>query len=141
MGFCCSTVFMAADSEATLPALTEACKRSLAGDRNEIRRAREAVYPATVPAAFGLKWFRRFRMRGFALFIAGVGSGILLMQSVVAQSRGANDTGMKLTHVCIAVKIFDQAVAYYTKSMGVREAFAFKGTERRSHDHISANQP
>jgi catechol 2,3-dioxygenase-like lactoylglutathione lyase family enzyme len=65
-------------------------------------------------------------MRGFALFIAGVGSGILLMQSVVAQSSGPNDTGMKLTHVGIAVKNFDQAVAYYTKSMGFREAFAFR---------------
>src|SRR5450432_4705501 len=69
-------------------------------------------------------------MRGFALFVAGVGSGILLMQSVVAQNgvqNGAqNDTGMKLNHVAITVKNFDAEVAYYTKSMGFREAFAFR---------------
>jgi hypothetical protein len=65
-------------------------------------------------------------MRGFALFIAGVGAGILLMQSVIAQDRAQKDTGMKLTHVGIAVKNFDAAVAYFTKSMGFREAFAFR---------------
>jgi catechol 2,3-dioxygenase-like lactoylglutathione lyase family enzyme len=65
-------------------------------------------------------------MRGFALFVAGVGIGILLMQSVVAQEAPQNDTGMKLTHVGIAVKNFDQAVTYYTQTMGFREAFAFK---------------
>lgn len=69
-------------------------------------------------------------MRGFALFVAGVGLGILLMQSVVAQNgaqNGAqNDTGMKLNHVAIFVKNFDAAVAYYTKSMGFREAFTFR---------------
>jgi catechol 2,3-dioxygenase-like lactoylglutathione lyase family enzyme len=65
-------------------------------------------------------------MRGFALFIAGLGLGILLMQSVVAQDSARNDTGMKLNHVGISVKNFDEAVAYYTKSMGFREAFAFR---------------
>ena len=69
-------------------------------------------------------------MRGFALFVAGIGLGILLMQSVVAQKvaqNGApNDTGMKLNHVAIAVKNYDAAVAYYTRSMGFHEAFTFR---------------
>jgi catechol 2,3-dioxygenase-like lactoylglutathione lyase family enzyme len=65
-------------------------------------------------------------MRGFALFVAGVGSGIILMQSVVAQNGGPNDTGMKLNHVAITVKNFDAAVAYYTKSMGFHEAFSYR---------------
>jgi catechol 2,3-dioxygenase-like lactoylglutathione lyase family enzyme len=65
-------------------------------------------------------------MRGFALFLAGLGAGILLMQSVVAQDGVSKDTGMKLNHVGIAVKNFDEAVAYYTKSMGFHEAFAFR---------------
>ena len=65
-------------------------------------------------------------MRGFALFIAGVGLGILLMQSVIAQDGARNDTGMKLNHVAITVKNFDAEVAYYTKSMGFREAFAYR---------------
>ena len=65
-------------------------------------------------------------MRGFALFVAGVGLGILLMQSVIAQDGARNDTGMKLNHVAIFAKNFDAEVAYYTKSMGFREAFSFR---------------
>jgi catechol 2,3-dioxygenase-like lactoylglutathione lyase family enzyme len=65
-------------------------------------------------------------MRGFALFVAGVGLGILLMQSVIAQSGPQSDSGMKLNHVAITVKNFDAEVAYYTKSLGLREAFAFR---------------
>jgi len=65
-------------------------------------------------------------MRGFALFVAGIGSGILLMQSVSAQNGAQNDTGMKLNHVAITVKNYDAEVAYYTKSMGFREAFTFR---------------
>lgn len=65
-------------------------------------------------------------MRGLALFVAGVGSGILLMQSVVAQNGAQYDTGMKLNHVAIFAKNFDAEVAYYTKSMGFREAFSFR---------------
>jgi catechol 2,3-dioxygenase-like lactoylglutathione lyase family enzyme len=65
-------------------------------------------------------------MRGFALFVAGIGSGILLMQSIAAQEGARNDTGMKLNHVAITVKDYDAAVAYYTKSMGFREAFSFR---------------
>lgn len=65
-------------------------------------------------------------MRGFVLFVAGVGLGILLMQSVIAQNGVLNDTGMKLNHVAITVKNFDAAAAYYTKSMGFREAFTFR---------------
>jgi catechol 2,3-dioxygenase-like lactoylglutathione lyase family enzyme len=65
-------------------------------------------------------------MRGFALFVAGIGLGILLMQSVIAQDGARNDTGMKLNHVAIFAKNFEADVAYYTKSMGFREAFAFR---------------
>ena len=79
-------------------------------------------------------------MRGFALFVAGVGLGILLMQSVAAQNGVPKDTGMKLNHVAITVKNFDAEVAYYTKSMGFREAFAFRepnGAPRLTYLQIS----
>jgi len=65
-------------------------------------------------------------MRGFALFVAGVGSGILLMYPIIAQNGAPNDTGMKLNHVAITVRNFDAEVAYYTHAMGFREAFAFR---------------
>jgi catechol 2,3-dioxygenase-like lactoylglutathione lyase family enzyme len=68
-------------------------------------------------------------MRGFALFAAGIGVGILLMQPVIAQNGAQKDAGMKLNHVGIAVKNFDEAVAYYTKTMGFRPAFAFKNAD------------
>jgi catechol 2,3-dioxygenase-like lactoylglutathione lyase family enzyme len=79
-------------------------------------------------------------MRGFALFVAGIGLGILLMQSIVAQNGAQNDTGMKLNHIAITVKNFDEEVAYYTKSMGFREAFAIRepnGTPTLTYLQIS----
>jgi catechol 2,3-dioxygenase-like lactoylglutathione lyase family enzyme len=56
-------------------------------------------------------------MRGFALSVAAQNS---------AQNSAQNDTGLKLSHVGISVTNVDQAVAYYTKSMGFREAFALR---------------
>jgi catechol 2,3-dioxygenase-like lactoylglutathione lyase family enzyme len=64
-------------------------------------------------------------MRAVLLFVAGVGVGILLMQTGIAQS----DPGLKLNHVGIAVKNFDEAVNYYTKTLGFRPAFAFKNAD------------
>ena len=65
-------------------------------------------------------------MRGFALFVIGIGVGILLMHPVSAQNGVQTGAGMKLNHVAIAVRNYDEAVAYYTKTMGFREAFAFR---------------
>ncbi len=64
-------------------------------------------------------------MRGLVLFTAGVGVGILLMQPGIAQS----DPGRKLNHIGIAVKNFDEAVNYYSQTMGFRRAFAFKNPD------------
>lgn len=71
----------------------------------------------------------RFTLRGLALFAGGIAVGILLMQPVIAQKGAQKDAGMKLNHVGIAVKNFDEAVAYYTKTMGFRPAFAFKNAD------------
>ena len=87
----------------------------------------------------------RRSMRGCALFLAGLGLGILWMQPSVAQS----DSGVKLNHVGIAVKKFDAAVNYYTKTMGFRPAFAFKNPDgspaltylQMSHDTFLEIQP
>jgi catechol 2,3-dioxygenase-like lactoylglutathione lyase family enzyme len=69
-------------------------------------------------------------MRALALFIAGLGFGILVMQPTTAQ-KNYNGNGLKLNHVGIAVKNFDQAIDYYTKTFGFREAFAFKEPDGR----------
>ena len=67
----------------------------------------------------------KFNTKGLALFVAGVGCGILLMQSGVAQTAD----GTKLNHVGIAVKNFDSAVQYYTQALGFRPAFAIRDAE------------
>jgi hypothetical protein len=59
-------------------------------------------------------------MRGLFLFLAGVLFG-LAVQSGVAQNQKAGIVG--LNHVALSVPNIDEAVAYYTKTMGFPEAF------------------
>lgn len=59
-----------------------------------------------------------------ALVVAGFVAGVLVMQtSVTPQQKG---TGLRLNHVGLYVKNFDESLSFYTKTMGFREAFAFK---------------
>ena len=59
-------------------------------------------------------------MRGLFLFIAGILVGAAV-QVVVAQNQNRGIIG--LNHVAISVPDLEQAVAYYTKTMGFPEAF------------------
>ena len=59
-------------------------------------------------------------MRGLFLFAAGVLVG-LTIQAAIAQSPNRGIVG--LNHVGISVPNLDQAVAYYTKTLGFPEAF------------------
>jgi len=59
-------------------------------------------------------------MRGLFLFIAGILVGTAV-QVVVAQNQNRGIIG--LNHVAISVPDLEQAVAYYTKTMGFPEAF------------------
>src|SRR5437773_12384366 len=59
-------------------------------------------------------------MRGVLLFVAGILVG-LAFQSAVAQSPNSGIVG--LNHVGISVPNLDEAVAYYTKTLGFPEAF------------------
>lgn len=63
-------------------------------------------------------------MRGLFLFVAGLLVG-LAIQAAVAQSPNRGIVGMN--HVGIVVPNLDEAVEYYTKTMGFPEAF-------RNHD-------
>jgi catechol 2,3-dioxygenase-like lactoylglutathione lyase family enzyme len=67
---------------------------------------------------------RRF-FGGFALFAAGMVAGGLLMQSGFAQQENQNP-GLRLNHVGIYVKDYDESMRFYTKTMGFREAFTIK---------------
>ena len=59
-------------------------------------------------------------MRGVFLFIAGIAVG-LAVESAVAQNQNRGLVG--LNHVGISVPNLDEAVAYYTKTLGFPEAF------------------
>ena len=59
-------------------------------------------------------------MRGFFLFIAGIAVG-LAVESAIAQNQNRGIIG--LNHVALSVPNIDEAVTYYTKTMGFPEAF------------------
>jgi catechol 2,3-dioxygenase-like lactoylglutathione lyase family enzyme len=59
-----------------------------------------------------------------ALFAAGMVAGVLLMQPSAAQQ--ARIPGLRLNHIGIYVKDFDESLRFYTQTMGLREAFTIK---------------
>jgi catechol 2,3-dioxygenase-like lactoylglutathione lyase family enzyme len=61
---------------------------------------------------------------GFSLFAAGIAVGIFVMQPVAAQQN--QNPGLRLNHVGIYTKDFDESMRFYTKTMGFREAFSIK---------------
>lgn len=63
-------------------------------------------------------------IRGVVIFVAGVVVGTVMMQSGAAQEFGS--TGIRLNHVGIAVKDYDESLNFYTKVMGFRVAFGGK---------------
>lgn len=65
-------------------------------------------------------------LRGLALFGAGVIVGTLLMQPSAAQE--SKNLGIRVNHVGISVKNFDESLNFYTKVMGFRAAFSFPPT-------------
>ncbi len=61
-------------------------------------------------------------MRNAFLFIAGIVVG-LAVDAAVAQNQSPNRGLVGMNHVGIAVSNLDQAVTYYTKTLGFPEAF------------------
>jgi catechol 2,3-dioxygenase-like lactoylglutathione lyase family enzyme len=59
-----------------------------------------------------------------AFFAAGIGVGTFLMQPGRAQTTPVS--GLRLNHVGIYVKDFDESMRFYTQTMGFREAFTIK---------------
>lgn len=75
-------------------------------------------------------------MRGAALFVAGIVVGGMLTQTGLAQDSRPR----ALSHVGIAVKDFNATIDYYTKTLGLREAYALKqpdGSPLLTYLHIS----
>jgi catechol 2,3-dioxygenase-like lactoylglutathione lyase family enzyme len=61
---------------------------------------------------------------GFTLFAAGVAAGVFLMQPGFAQQN--QNPGLRLNHVGIYVKDYDESMRFYTQTMGFKEAFTIK---------------
>ena len=57
-------------------------------------------------------------------FAAGIGVGAFLMQPGHAQTN--QGSGLRLNHVGIYVKDFDESMRFYTQTMGFHEAFTIK---------------
>jgi catechol 2,3-dioxygenase-like lactoylglutathione lyase family enzyme len=64
---------------------------------------------------------------GFGLFVAGMVVGVFLMQLGAAQQ--VSNPGLRLNHVGIYVKDFDESMRFYTQVMGFKEAFTIKDKE------------
>lgn len=62
-------------------------------------------------------------LRGLTLFVAGIVVGTLLIQQGAAQEGPVS--GLRLNHVGIAVKNFDESFNFYSKVMGFKVAFRF----------------
>ncbi len=60
----------------------------------------------------------------FAFFAAGIGVGAFLMQPGRAQTN--EGPALRLNHVGIYVKDFDQSMRFYTQTMGFHEAFTIR---------------
>lgn len=75
-------------------------------------------------------------MRGALLFVTGIAVGAVMTRTGVAQDSGPR----ALSHVGIAVKDFDKTLAYYTKTMGFKEAYSLKqqdGSPLLTYLHIN----
>jgi catechol 2,3-dioxygenase-like lactoylglutathione lyase family enzyme len=60
----------------------------------------------------------------FAFFAAGIAVGFFLLQTSPAQTTTM--PGMRLNHVGIYVKDFDESMRFYTQTIGFHEAFTIK---------------
>jgi catechol 2,3-dioxygenase-like lactoylglutathione lyase family enzyme len=61
-------------------------------------------------------------LRGLTLFVAGIVVGTALISPGLAQET--KTAGLRLNHVGIAVKDFQESLNFYTKVMGFRVAYA-----------------
>jgi catechol 2,3-dioxygenase-like lactoylglutathione lyase family enzyme len=60
-------------------------------------------------------------LRGLTLFVAGIVVGTVLISPSLAQQT---NNGLRLNHVGIAVKDFQESLNFYTKVMGFKAAYA-----------------
>jgi catechol 2,3-dioxygenase-like lactoylglutathione lyase family enzyme len=75
-------------------------------------------------------------VRGFTLFAAGLVLG-LTISTIAAQSPKQS---LALNHVAVAVPNLDQGIRYYTKALGLKEAFTFRDDRGRPLSYLQINR-
>lgn len=76
-------------------------------------------------------------IRNFTLFAAGAVFGAWLMQTGLAQTQAP---GLRLNHVGIYAKNFEESMQFYTQTMGFKEAFTIRdasGNPTLAYLHIT----
>ena len=75
-------------------------------------------------------------MRGFTLFAAGLVLG-LAIQIIGAQSKSEP---LKLNHVAVSVPDLDKGIEFYTKALGLKEAFTFRDARGRPLSYLQISR-
>jgi catechol 2,3-dioxygenase-like lactoylglutathione lyase family enzyme len=68
--------------------------------------------------------FMRTLIGRLMFFTAGIGVGVFLMQPSAAQQNG--NPRLRLNHVGIYAKDYDESMRFYTQTVGLREAFTIR---------------
>ncbi len=66
----------------------------------------------------------RTYIHGVALFVAGMIAAVLFLRP--SQAQDDRLTGIRINHVGIFAKDWDETINFYTKTLGFKEAFTFK---------------
>jgi hypothetical protein len=85
-------------------------------------------------------------VRSLILFAAGIVVGAFLMQPGLAQQN--QKTGLRLNHVGIYAKDYDESMRFYTQTIGLKEAFTIKDAAGKPtlsylqiQGHLSGDRP
>ena len=75
-------------------------------------------------------------MRGFILFASGLVLG-LTIQIVGSQSRSES---LALNHVAVSVPDLDEGIKFYTRALGLKEAFTFRDARGRPLSYLQISR-
>jgi catechol 2,3-dioxygenase-like lactoylglutathione lyase family enzyme len=75
-------------------------------------------------------------MRSVALFLAGILVGYAIHGAIAQSTRAA----LALNHVAISVPDLDEAIRFYTKALGLKEAFTFRDNRGRPLSYLQISR-
>src|SRR5215469_17858519 len=75
-------------------------------------------------------------MRSFVLFAAGLALGLSIQ---IAGSQSQKNT-LALNHVAVSVPDLDEGVKFYTRALGLKEAFTFKDSRGRPLSYLQISR-